>query len=74
MTPAQAAGVPNYVTDVSTQGPTDPGQRQAACAWAQALPQPACVDCSGPVPPWAGDGGILAERVEYLGRPICCFT
>ena len=56
ITPAQAHGHPDFVTDVPIQGPTDPGMRAAACWWTQnVLPvqSPACVDCKGPIPLWA---------------------
>jgi len=80
VTPAQAAGVPDYVTDVPVQGPTDPGIRANACLYAQnTLPaKPACVDCSGPVPPWAQTGvtsglsgpgeGLMLEAISYGGK------
>lgn len=77
MTPAQATDRPNFVTDVATQGPTDAGQRAAACAWAAALiTGGVCVDCGGPVPAWARTTGLagIGERVERFGRPICCLT
>jgi hypothetical protein len=75
LTPAQASGHPDFVTDVATQGPTDPGQREAACRWAQTLPtRPGCVDCTGPLPPWLrAPSGVLGERVMLGGREICCF-
>jgi hypothetical protein len=56
ITPAQAYGHPDFVTDVPVQGPTDPGIRAADCWWTQnVLPvkKPACADCNGPVPLWA---------------------
>ena len=56
MTPAQAYGHPDFVTDVPVQGPTDEGIRAADCWWTQnVLPvkSPACADCNGPVPLWA---------------------
>jgi hypothetical protein len=64
ITPAQAYGHPDFVTDVPIQGPTDEGIRAADCWWTQnVLPQPrsaggkgpACVDCHGPVPMWANN-------------------
>jgi hypothetical protein len=56
MTPAQASGRYDFVTDVPVQGPTDEGIRAADCWWSQSiLPvrRPACVDCRGPIPLWA---------------------
>jgi hypothetical protein len=56
ITPAQAYGHPDFVTDVPIQGPTDEGIRAADCWWTQnVLPvrKPACVDCRGPIPLWA---------------------
>ena len=74
MTPGQASG-PNFVTDWPVQGPTDEGIRQADCDFAdRVLPKtPACVDCEGPVPPWAnhkrpGLGEPLMESISYGGR------
>jgi hypothetical protein len=54
MTPAQAYGHPNFVTDVPVQGPTDEGMRRLACCWTRTrIPQtPACADCEGPIPMW----------------------
>jgi hypothetical protein len=56
LTPAQAYGHPDFVTDVPVQGPTDEGMRAAACWWTRHVlpPHPPCVDCSGgPIPAWA---------------------
>jgi hypothetical protein len=71
MTPAQASGHPNFVTDVPVQGPTDEGMRAADCWQAQnRLPaKPACVDCDGPIPAWArtADVGISFGGVGVRG-------
>lgn len=78
MTPAQAYGHPDFVTDVPVQGPTDPGIRKADCWYAQnVLPQqPACVDCSkGPIPMWAQTKGTgLSESISYGGRGALGFA
>lgn len=78
MTPAQAYGHPDFVTDVPVQGPTDPGIRAADCRYAQnVLPQqPACVDCSkGPIPMWAMTKGTgLSESISYGGRGALGFA
>ena len=71
MTPAQASGRPDFVTDWPVQGPTDPGIRAADCRFAQTLPTPqqaACVDCKGPIPMWAQSKGLLGEQVSFGGR------
>lgn len=73
MTPAQASGQPDFVTDWPVQGPTDEGIRAADCRFAQdRLPaKPACVDCNGPVPPWArtaGLGGPIMETISFGGK------
>ena len=66
MTPAQASGHPNFVTDVPVQGPTDEGMRAADCWFAQnRLPaKPACVDCNN----GSGLGEGLMETISYGGR------
>lgn len=88
MTPAQAYGHPNFVTDVPVQGPTDEGMRAGGCWWAQnRLPaQPACVDCNGPVPEWAkhslcpgnrlvsGVGEGFMETISFGGRGALGFA
>jgi hypothetical protein len=57
MTPAQASGRYDFVTDVPVQGPTDEGIRAADCWWVQnRLPanKTTCTDRrTGPVPMWA---------------------
>jgi hypothetical protein len=70
MTPAQASGHPNFVTDHPVQGPTDEGLRAADCKWAQdRLPaRPACVDCEGPIPMWTQSKGLLGEQVSIGGK------
>lgn len=80
LTPAQAHGHPNFVTDVPVQGPTDEGMRAASCWWAQnRLPaQPHCVDCQEKgnvmVPGWSRSSmacpgcGMLGEAVSFGGR------
>ena len=72
ITPAQADGHPNFVTDVPVQGPTDEGMRAASCWFAQnRLPaHPACVDCKGPIPMWTRHPGLLGEMISYGGRPL----
>jgi len=69
VTPAQAYGHPNFVTDVPVQGPTDEGVRAGDCWWAQnRLPaQPACVDCNGPVPQWAKNSLCPGNRLTNSG-------
>lgn len=79
MTPAQASGHPNFVTDVPVQGPTDEGIRAADCWQAQhVLPaRPACADCKGPIPMWAqtslshvrgqSAGVGIGERLSFNG-------
>jgi len=85
MTPAQAYGHPNFVTDVPVQGPTDEGLRSADCIQQQRLPtrKPACVDCEGPIPMWAqqslspvrGNGsGFVAEHLSIGGRGALGFA
>jgi hypothetical protein len=75
MTPAQAYGHPNFVTDVPIQGPTDEGMRRLACCWTRThIPQtPACVDCEGPIPMWTQHslnyGNRVAEAGAGLGDP-----
>ena len=78
MTPAQAFGHPDFVTDVPVQGPTDPGIRAADCRYAQTvLPaQPACADCKGPIPMWTqqalstvrGSSAGVGEQIAFGGR------
>jgi hypothetical protein len=67
MTPAQASGHPDFVTDWPVQGPTDPGIRAADCWFAQnRLPaRPACVDCEGTTP--MRNTGLLSERISFGG-------
>jgi hypothetical protein len=69
MTPAQASGHPNFVTDVPVQGPTDEGLRAADCWWVQnRLPKnPACVDCEGPIPQWARNTLCPGNRLTNSG-------
>lgn len=77
MTPAQASGQSNFVTDWPVQGPTDPGIREADCRFAQTLPTPAdapCVDCKGPIPMWAQTKGLLGEQVSFGGRRTRAFA
>lgn len=77
MTPAQAYGHPNFVTDVPVQGPTDPGMRKASCLYAQnSLPKtPACVDCKGPIPMWAQTKGTgLSESISFGGVGVAGFA
>lgn len=77
MTPAQASGHPNFVTDWPVQGPTDPGIREADCRFAQTLPTPqnaACVDCKGPVPMWAQSKGLPGEQISFGGRGALGFA
>jgi hypothetical protein len=78
MTPAQASGHPNFVTDVPVQGPTDEGIRAADCWFAQnRLPaKPACVDCNGPVPEWARTSGVgdLMETISFGGNGALGFA
>lgn len=76
MTPAQASGHPNFVTDHPVQGPTDEGMRAADCRWAQnQLPaRPACVDCEGPIPMWAQSKGLLGEQVSIGGKGMRGFA
>ena len=78
MTPAQASGHPNFVTDVPVQGPTDEGVRAADCWFAQnRLPaKPACVDCNGPVPSWARTTGVgdLMETISFGGKGALGFA
>lgn len=82
MTPAQAYGHPNFVTDVPVQGPTDEGLRSADC-WQDKnrIPAPAdtaCVDCKGPIPMWAqqalsnvrGRSAGIGEALSLGGRPV----
>lgn len=79
-TPAQASGYPDFVTDWPVQGPTDKGIRSADCWFAQnRLPaKPACVDCDGPVPPWARTRGLLGEgqmeTISYGGKGALGFA
>lgn len=79
MTPAQASGHPNFVTDWPVQGPTDEGLRKADCLFAQKLPAPACVDCKGPIPMWAlttskGTTAGVGEPVSFGGRGALGFA
>ena len=80
MTPAQASGQPDFVTDWPVQGPTDEGIRSADCWFAQnRLPaDPACVDCNGPVPAWARTKGLLGEgpmeTISYGGKGALGFA
>jgi len=69
VTPAQAYGHPDFVTDVPIQGPTDEGMRRLACCWARTrLPQkPACVDCEGPTPMWTRHSLCLGNRLTNSG-------
>lgn len=69
MTPAQASGHPDFVTDWPVSGPTDPGIRAADCRFAKTLPKPntTCVDCEGPVPMWTQTKGLLGERISFGG-------
>lgn len=70
-TPAQASGVPDFVTDWPVQGPTDQGIREADCWFARnRIPTPqnySCVDCEGQVPMFARSKGLLGERVSLGG-------
>jgi hypothetical protein len=80
VTPAQASGQPNFVTDWPVQGPTDPGIRAGDCWFAQnQLPaKPACVDCDGPVPAWARTtglaGGQAMETISFGGVGVAGFA
>lgn len=69
MTPAQAAGEPDFVTDVPVQGPTDQGMREADCRFVrERIPtQPNCVDCEGPIPMWARQNLSVGGRANYSG-------
>lgn len=71
MTPAQASGHPNFVTDVATQGPTDPGIRKADCWQVKNMipARPACADCEGPIPMWAKQSFLhgVGEQVSFGG-------
>jgi len=70
MTPAQAYGHPDFVTDVPVEGPTDEGIRRADCRWTEKrkLTQPACVDCSGgPIPMWAQHSLCIGNRLTNSG-------
>lgn len=77
MTPAQAYGHPDWITDFPVQGPTDPGIRAADCWYAKnRLPvnNPACADCKGPVPMWATTKGTgLSEAISYGGSRVAGF-
>jgi len=72
VTPAQAYGHPDWITDFPVQGPTDPGIRAADCWYAQnRLPvnNPACADCKGPIPMWAQTKGTgLSESISFGGH------
>lgn len=78
MTPAQAYGHPDFVTDVPVQGPTDPGMRAASCWFAnnRVPKESACVDCTGgPVPMWAQTKGTgLSEAISYRGVGVAGFA
>ena len=69
MTPAQAYGHPDFVTDVPVQGPTDEGLRRADCKFArERLPaQPDCVDCKGTIPMWAQQSLATGHRGRFSG-------
>jgi len=80
-TPAQAYGHPDFVTDVATQGPTDPTMRAGSCWFAQnRVPHdPACVDCGGGlIPPWAKTshrGGMPGlSGISFGGRGVLGFA
>jgi hypothetical protein len=78
MTPAQASGHPDFVTDWPISGPTDPGMRAADCWYAQnRLPTPekaSCVDCKGPIPMLAQRNAGLGEQVSLRGRGTLGFS
>jgi len=84
MTPAQAAGFPNFVTDVPVQGPTDPDMRAAACFYTEnMLPKhPECVDCEGTVPMWTKQNfvsprhypGLSGEQISLGGHGALGFA
>lgn len=69
LTPAQAAGVPDFVTDVPVQGPTDPTMRAADCKFVRdRIPaQKQCVDCEGTIPMWTRQNLSLGGRALYSG-------
>lgn len=61
MTPAQASGHSNFVTDHPIQGPTDEGIRVHDCLYVRNfLPaRPSCVDCGdGVIPMWTRQTGV----------------
>jgi len=70
VTPAQAYGHPDFVTDVPIQGPTDEGMRRLACCWTRTripVERPACVDCEGPTPMWTRHSLCLGNRLTNSG-------
>ncbi len=81
MTPAQASGQPDFVTDWPIQGPTDPGMRAADCWFAQnRIPTPqnaACVDCKGPIPMTSlasNRSSGLSEQISFGGKGALGFA
>lgn len=68
MTPAQTARGTNFVKDVPVQGPTDQGQREAACRHVQNLPStPGCDSCKEAIPTMRG------EQIFLSGAPVAGF-
>lgn len=67
MTPAQASGRQNFVTDVPVQGPTDRGLREAACRHAETLPSSSCPSCCERT-------GLLNDRISYNGAGVSGFS
>lgn len=71
MTPAQAADHPSFVVSPGPWGPTDEGQRAAACRFVREL-LARCAPC-GESAPVLAPAGLLAETITLDGRAICCF-
>lgn len=69
MTPAQASGQPNFVTDVPIQGPTDPGMRAGSCWWAdnRVFPYIGTGGCVGP----AAKGGCDGAIPKWTSNSLC---
>lgn len=72
MTPAQASGLHPFIDSFGPGGPTDRGQREADCRYAETLPtRPGCTPCEGVLPPWLSTAsGILGERIAFGGRVV----
>lgn len=75
MTPAQAYGHPNFVTDVPVQGPTDEGLRAADCLHVQqrALAHPGCSGCKGTLAMQHAQG-VLGEQISFGGARALGFA